>query len=227
MPKTSAPASPTTSPAGAQAARPVDPSDRVRSCTSLEDETVVDRDLGGLDLAGKDFCRCRFVRVKLAETRWHGARLEDCVFEDCDLTRMQPGDAGLHDVRFLRCKLMGVSWERSSPGTVLAFADCDLRYASFVALALRRAPFLRCRAQEASFVDADLQHADFAGTDLTGASFQGADLRDADLSAATGAFVDPSKNRVRGLRVSLETAALLAASFGMRVAGQEPDEREE
>ena len=74
-----------------------------------------------------------------------------------------------------------------------------------------------------NFVDSDLQEADFAGTDLTRATFQGTDLRKADLSHSECAFIDPARNRVRGLRVSAETAALLAASFGMQVAGCAPE----
>ena len=182
-------------------------------------------DLGGFDFEGKDFYRCTFRNTKLAETRWPRSRLEDCVFEDCDLTQMKPGDGSALGVRFLRCKLMGVAWDNLSPASQLAFEECNLRYASFVRAPLRKTKFLRCRAQEANFLDSDLREADFTGTDLTAANFQGADLREADLSLAENVFVDPAKNRVRGLRVSVGTAAALAASFGMRVAGYEEEPR--
>jgi uncharacterized protein YjbI with pentapeptide repeats len=83
---------------------------------------------------------------------------------------------------------------------------------------------LRCKLVEANFIDADLTECDFSGSELSGANFRNALLAKADLSTAQGAFLDPARNRLRGVRISLETAALLAASFGMRVAGFDDDE---
>jgi uncharacterized protein YjbI with pentapeptide repeats len=197
--------------------------ERLRSQDYFKDDCFEGLDLADFDFSGKDFYRCTFRHSKLTGTRWLRARLEDCAFEDCDLTQMQPGDSSALGVRFLRCKLMGITWDNLSVSSQLAFEECNLRYASFVRAPLRKTPFLRCRAQEASFLDCDLQGADFASTDLAGANFQGADLRDADLSQAENVFVDPAKNRIRGLRVSVDTAAALATSLGMRVAGYEQE----
>jgi uncharacterized protein YjbI with pentapeptide repeats len=201
----------------------LEPLERLRSQDYLKDETFDGLDLANFDFSGKDFYRCTFRNTKLTETRWSRARLEDCLFEDCDLTQMQPGDAGALGVQFKRCKLMGVTWEKLSPSCQLTFEECNLRYSSFLCAHLRRTAFLRCRAQEVNFLDSDLQEADFAGTDLAAAVFQGTDLRKADLSQAEGAFVDPASNKVRGLRISVETAALLATKFGMSVAGHEAE----
>lgn len=176
-------------------------------------------DLTGFVFRGKDFAGCTFRRNKLSASAWSGARLEDCRFEDCDLTQMKPGDVGAHGVRFVRCKLMGTIWEKPAPACQLAFDECNLQYASFVSAHLRRTEFINCRATEVNFVDTDLRDADFTGTDLTAANFQNADLRNADLSTAEGVFVDPTKNRARGVRISAQGAALLAMSFGMRVKG--------
>ncbi|MGC4121318.1 MAG: pentapeptide repeat-containing protein [Myxococcales bacterium] len=191
--------------------------ERLRTEEFFKDCSFDDLDLTGFRFAGKELLRCTFRRSKLNETHWSQARLEDCTFEDCDLSQASPGDLSATDVRFLRCKLMGVAFEKLSPSTALAFEECNLRYATFAAAFLRRATFLRCRAQETSFLECDLQDADFSGTDLTAATIQGCDLRSANLSTAEGAFVDPAKNRVKGLRISADAAAALASSFGMRV----------
>ncbi len=184
----------------------------------FKDCSFSDLDLTGFRFAGKEFFRCTFRSSKLSETRWSEARLEDCTFEDCDLSQSSPGDLSATGVRFQRCKLMGVTFEKLPLSTRLAFEECSLRYTTFAGTCLRRTPFLRCRAQEASFLDCDLQESDFSGTDLTAATFQGCDLRSAEFSTAEGAFVDPAKNRVKGLRISVQAAAALARSFGMRVA---------
>ena len=193
--------------------------ERLRTEAFLKDVSFDDLDLAGYRFAGKELFRCSFRRTKLNDSHWSQAHLEDCSFEDCDLSQMHPGDGGFVGVRFTRCKLQGVLFEKPSPATRLAFEECNLRYAAFVAAPLRRTALLRCRAQESSFLDLDLQEADFSGTDLTAATLTGCDLRGADLSSAEGVFVDPAKNRVRDLRVGVDAAVALAGSFGMRVAG--------
>jgi uncharacterized protein YjbI with pentapeptide repeats len=186
---------------------------------TFDDQVFEGLDLSDFDFSGKDFTRCTFRNLKLQQTRWPRARLEDCIFEGCDLTQMQPLDVGAHGVRFKGCKLMGVEWTKASLNPRLEFEECSLRYASFVDTHLRRTPFLRCNLVEASFIGTDLSEADFSSSDLTGATFQGSSLLKADLRQTKGLFLDPTKNRVKGARISMEAAALLATSFGMRVAG--------
>lgn len=185
----------------------------------FEDELFEGLDLQGFDFAEKEFFRCVFRNANLQESCWNRARLEDCAFEGCDLTRMVPGDLRAYGVRYQGCKVMGVEWTGSVRDPQFSFEDCNLRYASFLSVNLRATRFLRCRVTEANFIDVDLVEADFAGSDLTGSSFEGANLMRADLSTAQGAFVDPAKNRVKDLRIPVETAVLLAASLGMRVGG--------
>lgn len=182
-------------------------------------------DLAGFDFAGKELTGCTFRGLKLAESGWRGARLEDCVFERCDLTRMRPTDLRAYGVHFSGCKLMGVEWTRASLRPQLSFEECSLRYASFVGINLRGTRFVRCQAVETQFVDTDLTDAEFVDTDLTGATFQGTTLAGADLSTARGALLDPAKNRVKGVHVSVETALLLASSFGMQVGPRPPSKK--
>src|SRR5204863_210792 len=72
--------------------------------------TFSDLALEAADLSEKEFQRCLFRRCKLPESRWVRARLEDCVFEECDLTRVAPQQLGLRGVTFKGTKLMGVDW---------------------------------------------------------------------------------------------------------------------
>ena len=146
--------------------------EHLRQGDLFEDEVIEGIDAQGLDLSGKDFFRCTFRHVKLQESRWRGAHLEDCIFEDADLTCMQPAGMAARGVNFRRCKLMGIDWTEVGRNPQVAFEECDLRYVSFVAVNLRRTPFLRCKATEANFIEADLTEADFEGTDLTGSVFE-------------------------------------------------------
>jgi uncharacterized protein YjbI with pentapeptide repeats len=194
------------------------PADRLTTEDAFRDETFADLELEAADLGGKDFYRCVFRAVKLRQSRWEGARLEECVFEDCDLSRLRPAPRTLTAVTFRRTKLVGVEWSKLRNPS-LTFEECDLRYAAFLDVGLRGTAFRGCKGGEATFSACDLTQADFSGTDLTAAVFEGCVLAQADLRTARGAFPDPAKNKVKGVRVSVETAALLALALGMRVDG--------
>jgi uncharacterized protein YjbI with pentapeptide repeats len=184
----------------------------------FEDETFTELDLAAQVIAGKEFVRCTFRNLKLGATRWPASIFEDCIFDDCDLARMVPAQMRLRGVEFRRSRLMGIDWTDVAKNPELRFVDCNVRYASFVGTNLRKTEFLRCALNESNFVSADLCAATFPECDLTGASFSACDLTKADLSGARGLFLDPTKNRVKGLRVPLELAVLLAESAGMIVA---------
>jgi fluoroquinolone resistance protein len=204
----------------------VEPLERLAAADAFENELFVGLDAGALDLSGKEFYRCVFRQTKLQESSWRRTRLESCLFEDCDLTRLQPAELSARGVRFVRCKLMGTDWTDVGRYPELEFEECDLRYASFVGASLRQIRFLRCKASEANFIDVDLTEADFGGTDLTGSSFQNATLCRAKLHEASGVYFDPAKNHVKEARIAVETAVLLANAAGLLVAGYdaEPDD---
>jgi len=193
--------------------------ERLLAESDLENETFTGLDASGLDLGGKELYRCTFRGVKLQETRWRRSRLEDCVFEDCDLARFDPAQLSLVGVVLRRSKLLGVDWTDASANPDMTFEECSLEYATFRRTNLRKTRFLDCNASSASFVECDLVESDFSGTDLSGASFEASNLGKANLATARGAFLDPARNRVNDARIAAESAMLLATSFGMRVAG--------
>lgn len=185
----------------------------------FENETFTDLELQGVDLGEKEFYRCTFLRTQLQESRWRNTILEACVFSGCDLTRAQLKSTGLRGVRFEGSKLMGVDFTDVSANPEVTFEECLLRYASFVGLSLRKTEFLRCSALEANFFDLDLSEADFTGTNLEGSTFRGCTLTRTNFSQASGLFLDPARNRVKGTRVPVETAVSLAQSLGLQVTG--------
>jgi uncharacterized protein YjbI with pentapeptide repeats len=185
---------------------------------SFDDETFVGLDLAGADLSDKLFAGCTFRNVKLAESCWRRARLEDCVLEACELTRLAPAEMALRGVQFNRCKMMGIDWTGVGEYPDLGFADCNLDYCSFTSIRLRKTPFARCSLVEASFVEADLTEARFDTCRFTGARFERCDLRKASFGGSQDLLLDPATNQVRGASIPTESALLLAVSFGFKVA---------
>jgi uncharacterized protein YjbI with pentapeptide repeats len=86
-----------------------------------------------------------------------------------------------------------------------------------VAVVLRKTRFARCAMVEANFVRSDFVESVFEGCRFTGARFDACDLRKARFDGAQDLFLDPAKNNVKGAQVPVESAVLLAASFGLRV----------
>jgi fluoroquinolone resistance protein len=191
--------------------------DDLRAGDSFEDEIFAGLDLAGADLGEKELVRCTFRNMKLSESRWRRARLEDCRFESCDLGRFDPAEMMLREVGFTGCKLMGVDWTELGQFPVMTFTDCNLRYGSFVGLVARKIPFVRCALAEATFLKADLAEARFEDCDLASARFEACDLRGADFAGSHDLVLDPAANRLQGAKIPLETAIALAASFGLKV----------
>lgn len=186
---------------------------------SFENETFKGLDLRGAALGDKEFYRCVFENCHLQESNWKNSKLEACVFRGCDLTRAQLLHTGVRGVQFEDSKLMGVDWSALSPHPELGFANCNLRYASFLRVNLCKTSFARCSVREANFQESDLTEAEFGGADLSGSNFRGCTLRHTDFSGTTGVFFEPSKNKVKDTRVPVEMAVMLAQSFGLVVAG--------
>ncbi len=183
----------------------------------LKEVTFSGLDAQGVDLSGKDFFRCTFRNMKLQETCWERTLLEDCIFEDCDLTGIQPAHMTCRNVQFKRSKLMGIDWSDISLNPQLSFDDCDLRYTSFVCTNLRKTLFHGCKAVEANFFECDLIEADFSKSDLSGANFDASDLREANFATAQGLFLRPEKNKVKNARISVEGAISLARGYELHV----------
>ncbi len=182
-------------------------------------ETFADLDLTEHQVADKEFYNCTFRNCKLGVTAWPACRFESCIFDDCDLVRMNPTRAGLHGVELKRCRLMGIDWSHVSRNPELKFTECNMRYSSFVGINLRKTEFFRCAVVDSHFNDTLLNEATMHECDLAHTTFRRCDLTKADLSQTRGVFIDPKENIVKNLRIPLEAAVALALEAGMKVAG--------
>ena len=183
----------------------------------FEDETFSDAEFPAIDLSEKEFVRCRFIRLIVPESIWKGARLDDCLFEHCDLSRMRPAAMAARGVTFADCRLTGVDWSDLRPNPTVSFESCNLQYASFVNLNLTGTRFAGCKLTDAQFIESRLVESDFTKSQMAGCRFENCDVRTANFSEAHGLFVDPTRNKVRDTRIALATAVLLAGSFGFKV----------
>ena len=185
----------------------------------FEDEVFEGLDLTGADLSERELARCTFRDAKLDGARWDRSRLEDCTFVRCTMKGFRPSEVALRDVSFVGCELAESDWSAAGTFPAVRFTDCDLRRALFVALALRKTVFRRCSLRGATFARVDLAGATFDDCDLARAELDACELGKSDLSTSRGVYFDPTKNKAKGARISLETAALVATAMGLVVKG--------
>lgn len=158
--------------------------------------------------------------LDLSEARLPDLTLIDCTLEGVDLTLTDLTGAELRGVRFTACRLLGVdagAWRDEGLGLEVVLKECDLTHFQAVDLDLRGWTFEGGRAPGATFAGCDLRGVAFAGCDLEGAHFVRCDLREADLRGASGYAIDPTANRVRGLRAAVPEALSFLRMVGLEV----------
>lgn len=194
-------------------------SDPLGDRASIDGEVFEGLDLTSAALVDRELTDCAFRHCKLGASTWRAMRLESCRFEGCDLTRASLAGAKIHGATFTGCKLMGIDFSELAIAHDLVFVDSNLRYCSFVDMKLRKLSATRCAITDANFLDVDLGGALFDECEFTNTVFQRCELRGARFPHARGLYLDPRANKVKGAKVPLETAILLAQSFDLSVIG--------
>lgn len=198
--------------------------EQLRADDSFTDAVFEGADLEAADLGNREFFGCTFRGLNLQQTRWDGSRMEDCIFQGCDLTRMAPARLSLRGVEFNDCKLMGIDWTHVAPHPDVSFIQCSLRYSSFVDTSMRKTKFRKCILDEANWVEVDLSGSVFEECRFSATRFEGCNLERTKFPGCVDLALDPSKNRVKGATIPLQSAVLLASSFGMRVLALSDDD---
>lgn len=185
------------------------------------DLTITQGLLPGEVLDGVELEACRFERAVLEGSVLRDCTFADCVFTGCNLNRVDLSGSRFRDCTFVECTALAVIWARAGSAALSArpwdLERCRLDLASFQEGSIAGSRLVGCSLREADFGGADARRVDFADSDLSGAVFVGTDLRDASLLGANGYLLDPTANRVRGLRVDASGAAGILAALGVVV----------
>jgi uncharacterized protein YjbI with pentapeptide repeats len=167
-----------------------------REC-DLEDEVFIGLDLNGVDL--------------------QGAKIIDCVFQDCSLNALNLKDTNLQ-ASFVNCKIQGINFFTAKRTFLsLKFEQCLIRYSSFAELILNATSFEGCTFEHVDFADAKLVSAKFNGSTFSECVFKNTELSKADFREARGYAIDPTLNKLTKARFDLPEAISLLAPFGIRL----------
>ncbi|QKE84931.1 pentapeptide repeat-containing protein [Arthrobacter sp. NEB 688] len=172
-------------------------------------------------LAGAELEGCRITGAVLERAVLRDGTFTDCTFTGCDLSMVVLDGSRFTDCRFVECKALGVGWGRAAPAPLSTrpwdMERCRLDLGSFRDAQAAGSRFADCSMREVDLAGADLRRATFAGCDLGGATVAGTDLREADLVGASGYLLDPTANRVRGMRVDAVAAGGILRALGLVV----------
>lgn len=138
---------------------------------------LVDQVLNDLDLSGKDFSRCVFLRCSfyratLVETCFHEAEIEGCSFIDANLQKADFRAAHILTSRFDGARCDEIAWVEAE------LFECRLVRTSLSEAMLQAASFNKCSLRQADLRETDLSYARFCSVDFDDANVQGAVLEE-------------------------------------------------
>jgi len=168
------------------------------------------------------FYDCTFRNCTFAGTTFRECKFSGCAFVDCDLNGIRVTDSHVSQVRFERCRLVGVNWTeadwpRLRVAGLLAFDDSVLNHSTFIGLDLPECAMRNCTAKDVDFREANWSKADMSGTDFSESLFGETNLTGADFSRAANYRIDPGANRIAQARFALPEALSLLYCMDIRI----------
>jgi len=104
------------------------------------------QNLSPSDVLAGEYDGCTFSNCNFATASFQQASFENCLFEDCDLSNIKVVKVNFQNVRFLRCKMLGIAFASANPFLLeLQLENCVLDYCNFYKLPLKKSKFLQSR----------------------------------------------------------------------------------
>jgi uncharacterized protein YjbI with pentapeptide repeats len=159
------------------------------------------------------FDECEFAACSFINCKFEKSKFLNCRFNECVLSAVVPMDCRLNEVRFLKCKVIGIDWTKTQQVRDLDFAESQVNYSSFKLMSLPKTRLIKCEAKEVDFTEADLSQGDFRQTDFEGSRFFKTNLSFANFKGAKNYYIDARNNTLKQTRFSLPDALSLLNSL--------------
>ncbi|HEY3875222.1 MAG TPA: pentapeptide repeat-containing protein [Candidatus Kapabacteria bacterium] len=142
-----------------------------------------------------------------------GRKFIDCIFERCQFSSIKM-DGAVIQASFKGCKIEGINFFTAKKTLLsVTFDSCLIRHSSFAELKLPKIKFSNSKLQNVDFSDADLSSADFSDSTFEECVFRNTNLSKADFRTASGYYIDPIQNKIRGTKFSYPEVLNLLAGF--------------
>jgi fluoroquinolone resistance protein len=173
-----------------------------------------------IDLFEKgEYFNCQFNEIDFSSFNFSGYKFIECQFNNSNLSLCNPNNAFFQQVHFSDCKMLGIHFDYVNPfGLEMSFENCQLNHAIFYQLKLKGSQFENCQLIEVDFSESDLSGSSFYNCDLHGAVFDQTNLEHVDFSSAMNFTIDPSLNKIKNAKFSMEGLPGLLSKFGIQVS---------
>ncbi len=172
-----------------------------------------EKELISIFLAATEFEGVIFKSETAIELDFSNYKFIDCTFERCQLSSVKIQGAVIQ-AAFKHSKIEGVNFFSAKKSLLsVNFDSCLIRHSSFAELKLPKVKFIGCELHNVDFSDADLSSADFSNTTFVDCVFRNTNLSKADFRSASGYFIDPMQNKVKGARFSSPEVLSLLSGF--------------
>ena len=140
---------------------------------------------------------CTFNNVDFKGISLSEVKLVECEFVDCDLSMVSITGSLLQDVKFTRCKMLGLLFETVKPFLFqVSFDQCNIENTSFAGINIENTNFNQCKMVGVDFSNSNLSQVVFNQCDMNRAIFQNTKLLKTDLRTAQNFSIDPRVNQL-------------------------------
>lgn len=160
------------------------------------------------------FDQIHFLNISMEGVRFHQVEFVDCLFEKCDLSNVDFGNAVFHRVAIKDSKLLGTGMSQSR----LTDVKIDNSVANYISMSfskLKKVEFLKTTMNRADFIETSFTQVAFEKCELDGANFSQTPLKGIDLSSNTYEQLTVSLEQLTECTVSMEQAIGFAKSLGL------------
>ena len=183
-----------------------------------EDKVFENISLKEADLTCLEFDNCKFEGCDFSESNLSYSIFTDCVFSNCNLTLCKVVESAFRDTCFGSCKIMGVLFDSCMQSSIsISFKESNLSNSSFFKLKMKRTIFEDCILSEVDFSDAILAESSSLNCDLNGSIFNNTNLEKADFRTSFNYSIDPTVNRIKKAKFSIEGSKGLLDKFDIEI----------
>ena len=191
--------------------------ERLENDLRCERSTVEEADLREASAVGVAFDACVIRRSILDGSTLNRLRMTDVAVEKSNLNNARCERAHLRRVRFMRCRLAGLSLSEADCRETL-FRDCKAGFLRLDRARIKNVRFEDCELTDADFGAAELDHVVFLNCVLTNADFTQAKFSSVDVRGSTLDRIKIEPNQLRGLIIDPLQALTLVTLLGTTVA---------
>ncbi len=170
-----------------------------------------------IDLSGKEFQECIFNNCVFTNAVFRNCIFENCIFDSCSLILPDFMNTTLDDVEFKGCKITGLNFGTMNTICMsFCFENSKLLSCSFVGLTIKNTSFLNSIIVDSLFRECNLHKSDFEGVAFSATSFSVNDMTCVNFKDASGFYINPCENRLKGAMFSPANALELLKQFEIK-----------